>query len=44
VLALAGALSSRAQIDISSGCHTGPFFQSQEGPSLAFLGRHLATS
>jgi S-formylglutathione hydrolase FrmB len=42
VEALASALSSNAIVDISGGCHTGPFFVSQEPPSLAFLGSHLA--
>ena len=27
---------------ISRGCHTGPFFESQEPPSLSFLAKHLA--
>jgi pimeloyl-ACP methyl ester carboxylesterase len=43
VLALVGALPSHAVIDLASGCHTGPFFRSQEGPSLSFLGQHLTS-
>jgi pimeloyl-ACP methyl ester carboxylesterase len=30
-----------ATVVLSKGCHNGPFFAEQEGPSLAFLGRHL---
>ncbi len=30
-----------AVVDISQGCHSGPFFTAQEPPSLAFLARHL---
>jgi enterochelin esterase-like enzyme len=41
VEALAGALPAGAVVDISHGCHTGPFFLAQEPPSMAFLGRHL---
>jgi len=41
VVALAGALPSRALVEFSKGCHTGPFFVSQEPPSLAFLAKHL---
>jgi pimeloyl-ACP methyl ester carboxylesterase len=41
VVALARALPSHAAVVISKGCHTGPFFASQEPPSLAFLARHL---
>jgi enterochelin esterase-like enzyme len=43
VEALAGALPTGATVTFGSGCHTGPFFTSQEGPSLAFLGHHLTT-
>jgi len=39
--ALARALPPDAVVDLSRGCHTGPFFIAQEPPSLAFLGRHL---
>jgi pimeloyl-ACP methyl ester carboxylesterase len=42
VLALVRALPPGAQVDISGGCHTGPFFRAQEPPSLAFLATHLA--
>jgi S-formylglutathione hydrolase FrmB len=31
-----------AVVVVSHGCHTAPFFLSQEPPSLAFLARHLA--
>jgi enterochelin esterase-like enzyme len=41
VVALAAALPPSSTVVISSGCHTGPFFVSQEPPSLQFLGRHL---
>jgi pimeloyl-ACP methyl ester carboxylesterase len=42
VEALVRVLPPGATVVISKGCHTGPFFGAQEGPSLAFLGRHLA--
>jgi pimeloyl-ACP methyl ester carboxylesterase len=42
VLALVRALPRGAVVDISGGCHTGPFFTAQMPPSLAFLARHLA--
>jgi enterochelin esterase-like enzyme len=42
VLALARALPREAVVEITKGCHTGPFFLAQEYPSLAFLARHLA--
>jgi enterochelin esterase-like enzyme len=42
VLALVGQLPHGVVVDISQGCHTGPFFNAQEPPSLAFLGQHLA--
>jgi S-formylglutathione hydrolase FrmB len=42
VVALVRALSSGAVVDISAGCHTGPFFRAQEPPSLAFLASRLA--
>lgn len=42
VEALARALPPDAVVDIAHGCHTGPFFLSQEPPSLAFLGQHLS--
>jgi pimeloyl-ACP methyl ester carboxylesterase len=41
VEALARALPPGAVVEISQGCHTGAFFQSQLPPSLAFLARHL---
>jgi pimeloyl-ACP methyl ester carboxylesterase len=41
VEALARALPPGAVVEISRGCHTGQFFQSQVPPSLAFLARHL---
>jgi pimeloyl-ACP methyl ester carboxylesterase len=43
VRALAARLSPGAHVALSGGCHTGPFFQSQEPPSLAFLSHHLAS-
>jgi enterochelin esterase-like enzyme len=42
VKALVRALPPGATVDLSQGCHSGPFFRAQEGPSLAFLGEHLA--
>jgi enterochelin esterase-like enzyme len=42
VVALAQALPPGAVVDISKGCHGGPFFRAQEPPSLAFLAAHLA--
>ena len=42
VVALLGKLPPTAVVDISAGCHTGPFFRAQEPPSLAFLARYLA--
>jgi enterochelin esterase-like enzyme len=41
VKALAKTLPPGATVDLSRGCHTGPFFASQEPPSLAFLAEHL---
>ena len=43
VRALASRLPDGAVVDISKGCHTGPFFLSQVPPSLAFLARHLGS-
>jgi hypothetical protein len=40
--ALAGALPPHSLVEVSRGCHTGPFFASQEPPSLSFLAEHLA--
>ena len=42
VVALAGALPKPALVEIPPGCHDGSFFASQQHPSLAFLGHHLA--
>jgi pimeloyl-ACP methyl ester carboxylesterase len=42
VRTLAAKLPPGAHVVFSGGCHTGPFFQSQEPPSLAFLALHLA--
>lgn len=42
VEALVKALPPDAVVDISSGCHNGSFFVSQEPASLEFLGRHIA--
>ena len=42
VVALAKRLPPDAVVDISPGCHTGPFFRAQEPPSLAFLSGHLS--
>jgi predicted peptidase len=41
VVAFAGVAPPSTTVIISSGCHTDPFFTSQEPPSLQFLGRHL---
>jgi pimeloyl-ACP methyl ester carboxylesterase len=41
VLALAQKLPRTSSVVLSQGCHTGPFFNSQEPPSLQFLGEHL---
>ena len=41
VMALARALPPSATVEFPQGCHTGDFFNAQEPPSLAFLGRHL---
>lgn len=42
VVALANAAPPSTTVTISSGCHTGPFFTSQEPPSLQFLAQNLA--
>ena len=42
VLSLIEKLPRGATVDLSKGCHTEPFFLSQELPSLAFLGRQLS--
>jgi enterochelin esterase-like enzyme len=41
VAALVSVLPRGSEIDVSTGCHDGAFFESQEAPSLDFLGRHL---
>jgi pimeloyl-ACP methyl ester carboxylesterase len=41
VQALAAVLPRSADVVFSPGCHSGPFFVSQEPPSLQFLSRHL---
>jgi S-formylglutathione hydrolase FrmB len=41
VQALARVLPDSAEVRFAAGCHTGPFFASQQPPSLAFLGEHL---
>jgi pimeloyl-ACP methyl ester carboxylesterase len=41
VVALAEVVPSSTTVVFSGGCHTDPFFVSQEPPSLRFLGRHL---
>ena len=40
VRALAASLP-HATLDLSKGCHSGPFFVAQEPPSMAFLSDHL---
>ena len=42
VLALERALPKSAIVKITSGCHDGTFFTSQQHASLAFVGKHLA--
>jgi enterochelin esterase-like enzyme len=42
VVALVRGLPPSAVVDLSPGCHTGPFFRAQEPPSLSFLGRYLS--
>jgi len=41
VEALANALPPGAVVEFARGCHTDPFFASQEPPSLSFLAEHL---
>ena len=41
VESLLNVLPRGAVVDLATGCHTDPFFESQQPPSLAFLGRHL---
>jgi fermentation-respiration switch protein FrsA (DUF1100 family) len=42
VVALSEVLPASSIVVIAAGCHTDPFFVSQQPPSLEFLGRHLA--
>ena len=42
VRALLKRLPPGAVVQLSRGCHSGPFFRSQLPPSLAFLARHIA--
>lgn len=42
VVALAKVLPPGADVAISKGCHSAPFFMSQEPAAMAFLGRHIA--
>jgi S-formylglutathione hydrolase FrmB len=42
VQALAAELPAGSVVDFAKGCHDGPFFASQEQPSLEFLARYLA--
>jgi enterochelin esterase-like enzyme len=44
VQSLARALPKNAVLAFGTGCHTGPFFNAQEPPSLAFLATHLNPS
>ena len=44
VQVFARALPKTAEVYFGTGCHTGPFFNAQEPPSLAFLARHLAAT
>jgi S-formylglutathione hydrolase FrmB len=41
VQALADVVPASTTVSFSGGCHTDPFFVSQEPPSLRFLGAHL---
>ncbi len=41
VVALARELPPQAIVVYSHGCHTGPYFRSQQPQSLQFLGQHL---
>ena len=43
VVALAERLSPSAEVVFTSGCHTGPFFNSELPASLAFLADHLSS-
>ncbi len=44
VKALVRALPATAVVNISNGCHTGPFFAAAQPPSLAFLADHLGST
>ena len=41
VESLTRALPPGALVSLSTGCHTSPFFVSEEPPALTFLARHL---
>jgi pimeloyl-ACP methyl ester carboxylesterase len=41
VRALVSALPPGAVVEVGKGCHDGPFFASQEPPSLEFLASHI---
>jgi fermentation-respiration switch protein FrsA (DUF1100 family) len=41
VVALSEVLPASSTVVIAAGCHTDPFFVSQQPPSLQFLGQHL---
>lgn len=42
VVALAERLGPSADVEFTGGCHTGPFFEYELTPSLAFLAQHLS--
>lgn len=44
IRALDRVLPASAVVERSKGCHTGPFFASQQPPSLTFLARHIAST
>jgi poly(3-hydroxybutyrate) depolymerase len=43
VVALTRALPPQAVVEYAHGCHTAPFFEAQQPPSLQFLAQHLTT-
>lgn len=43
VEAFARAVPPGVTVTFSQGCHSGPFFSSQEPPSMEFLARHLSS-
>jgi pimeloyl-ACP methyl ester carboxylesterase len=43
VEAFGRAVPPSVQVELAKGCHSGPFFASQQPPSLAFLAHHLTT-